>query len=436
MALNRMVLSMRSRASDAIFPRGLTGDVLSVFTVHVVSFFISLALASVTARWLGPAGKGTLSLILLSSGLLALLLGGGVNVANVYFTASRRLPVSQLTRLSVSWTLLASSGALVLIAGATIWHVHVIPGVPRWGLWAALSLIPWIVLGNNFSGILQGLQRILAVSRIRLLQNGLTLLLTLLLVAGMHWSLYGALVAVLAGQVIGVGLMSGMLRDNGGRFRPHWPGRDRDVTAFGLKGHVANLLQFLNYRLDMFLVNYFLGPAAVGIYGVAVSLAELMWFLPDAVGFVIVPRTAAARTDVGTSGWRYAILTTAAAAVGAVMLAIAAPVIIRSVFSASFVSAYPALLWLLPGAVLLSGAKVLASEVLGRGYPQYNAITAAVGLAVTVALDLLLIPSLGIAGAAMATSLSYATVLAAVVYFSVMLGRRRVTSPAAQVGAL
>lgn len=431
-----MVLSMRSRASDTILPRGLTGDVFSVFTVHVVSFFISLALASVTARWLGPAGKGTLSLILLAAGLLALLLGGGVNVANVYFAASRRLSVSQLTRLSVSWTLLATSGALVLIAGATIWYERVIPGVPRWGLWAAFSLIPWMVLGNNFSGILQGLQRIPAVSRIRLVQSGLTLLLTLLLVAGMHWSLYGALVAVLAGQFIGVGLMSGMLRDYGGRFRPHWPGRDGDVTAFGLKGHVANLLQFLNYRLDMFLVNYFLGPAAVGIYGVAVSLAELMWFLPDAVGFVIVPRTAAAKTDVGTSGWRYAILTTAAVAVGAVMLAIAAPVIIRSVFSASFVSAYPALLWLLPGAVLLSGAKVLASEVLGRGYPQYNAITAAVGLAVTVALDFLLIPRLGIAGAAIATSLSYAAVLAAVVYVSVMLGRRRATSPAAQVGAL
>jgi O-antigen/teichoic acid export membrane protein len=423
MALNRMVLSMRSRASDAIGPRTLTVDVLAMFSVHVMSFFISLAMASVTARWLGPEGKGMMSVILLGSGLLALLLGGGLSVANVYFAASRRLPVSQLTGLSVSWMLLATAAASVLIAGAAFWHNQVIPGVPRWGLIAILSFVPLMVLGNNFSAVLQGLQRILAVSRIRLMQSGLTLLLTVAFVAGMRWNLFGALGAVLVSHIVGVGLMTRILRGVGGRLWPSWPNQARSVTVFGIKGHIANLLQFLNYRLDMFVVNYFLGPAAVGIYGVAVSLAELMWFLPDAVGFAVFPRAAAGRAEVHTAGWRYAVMSTAATAAGAVVLAISAPAIIGIVFSPAFSSAYPALLALLPGAVLMSGAKVLANEIVGRGYPQYNAITAGIALTVTITLDLVLIPRLGIVGAAIATSLAYAIQVALVLYFWSVLRR-------------
>lgn len=433
MALNRMVLSVRSRASDAIRPRGLRRDVLAMFTVHVVSFLISLAMASVTARWLGAEGKGTLSLMLLGSGFLALLLGGGVSVANVYFAASGRLPVSALTGFSVSWTLLATATAAVLIAGITILDVRVMPGLPQWGLWAVLSLVPWMVLGNNFSGILQGAQQILAVSRTRMVQSGLTLLLTVALVTGMRWSVVGALGAVLASHMIGVAMMTGMLRPYGARLRPSWPDQVRSVTAFGLKGHVANLLQFLNYRLDMFIVSIFLGPAAVGIYGVAVSLAELLWFLPDAVGFAVFPRTASGNAAVRTVGWRYAVVTIAATAAGALLLAAVAPAAIVTIFSPAFMSAYPALLALLPGAVLMSGAKVLANDILGRGYPQYNAITAGIALTVTITLDVLLIPSYGIVGAAVATSLAYATVFLSVVYLSTTLKRNQLVFPAPQM---
>jgi O-antigen/teichoic acid export membrane protein len=435
MALNRMALSMRSRAFNAIGPRTLTVDVLAMFTVHVMSFFISLAMASVTARWLGPEGKGTMSVILLGSGLLALLMGGGLNVANVYFAASRRLPVSQLTGLSVSWMLIATAAASVLIAGATFWHNQVIPGVPRWGLWAILCFVPLMVLGNNFSGVLQGLQRILAVSRIRLVQSGLSLLLTVAFVAGMRWNLFGALGAVLVSHIVGIGLMAGRLRGVGGRLWPSWPNQARSVTVFGVKGHIANLLQFLNYRLDLFVVNYFLGPAAVGIYGVAVSLAELMWFLPDAVGFAVFPRAAAGRAEVQTAGWRFAVMSTAATAAGAMVLALSAPAIIGIIFSPAFSSAYPALLALLPGAVLMSGAKVLANEIVGRGYPQYNAIIAGIALTVTITLDLILIPRLGIVGAAIASSLAYGTQVAFVVYFWSMLRRTWRAGLGAQVGS-
>ena len=95
--------------------------------------------------------------------------------------------------------------------------------------------------------------------------------------------------------------------------------------------------------------------------------------------------------------------------------------LIRLVYSSAFVDAYGPFLVLLPGVTLLGGAKVLANDVAGRGYPHYNSATAGFALILTVALLLVFVPRLGIVGAALASSISYAArfVVAIVVYLIV-----------------
>jgi Na+-driven multidrug efflux pump len=62
---------------------------------------------------------------------------------------------------------------------------------------------------------------------------------------------------------------------------------------------------------------------------------------------------------------------------------------------------------LLVGVVALSVHKVLASDLSGRGMPQYPSLTSALALAATLTGDLLLIPRFGIVGAALASTLAY-----------------------------
>jgi O-antigen/teichoic acid export membrane protein len=94
--------------------------------------------------------------------------------------------------------------------------------------------------------------------------------------------------------------------------------------------------------------------------------------------------------------------------IGAIVLALFGNLVIRIVFSSAFLDAYIPLLVLLPGVVLLGAGKVLTHDMAGRGYPQYNSITAGVSLVVTVILDFALIPKMGVAGAAIASTISYA----------------------------
>jgi len=224
--------------------------------------------------------------------------------------------------------------------------------------------------------------------------------------------------------VIALALLSSMLVRLGASFWPRWNSLVMKTTLkFGLRSYVGNVLQFFNYRLDVFLVNFFLGSASVGIYTVAVAMAEMLWYLPNAVGFVIFPKaantSAEAMNRFTPRVFRITLMLTAA---GAVVLALIGKPFIEIVYSPAFASAYGPMLALLPGVVLLGGGKVLTNEIAGRGYPQYNSIASGVSLVLTIGLDLLLIPTLGVLGAAIASSVAYVAIfiLALLFYRSVV----------------
>ncbi|MEA2656880.1 MAG: hypothetical protein QOI23_2245, partial [Chloroflexota bacterium] len=200
-------------------------------------------------------------------------------------------------------------------------------------------------------------------------------------------------------------------------------GLDRNVLrrllGFGLKGYVANLLMFFNYRLDSLIVNALLGVASVGIYSIAVAIAEVIWNVAGALSTVMFPhissldRKAANRLTpvVSRNVWFLTLL----AVIGAAVLG---RWVIEFVFGPVMVAAVEPLLLLLPGILALSGAKVLASYLSGIGRPIYATWIAGGSVIATVALDLFLIPRYGIAGAAAASSVVYTlTAVATLVVF-------------------
>jgi O-antigen/teichoic acid export membrane protein len=182
------------------------------------------------------------------------------------------------------------------------------------------------------------------------------------------------------------------------------------ALSLGVRGQLGNLATFFTYRLDVFIVNFFLGPADVGIYAVGVVVAEALWQVPQAAAVALFPRTA--RT--GTSSDGAAEFTCAVsrhvlfiATLIGLALAVAAPILIPLVFGARFGDAVAVVWWILPGTVALSLGKLASADLAARGKPEYSSVFALVSLAVTVLLDFLLIPKMGIRGAALASSTAY-----------------------------
>ena len=205
----------------------------------------------------------------------------------------------------------------------------------------------------------------------------------------------------------------------------------RRAVTFGIKGYAANALQFVNYRLDLFILNATASSAAVGHYSVAVSTTSVMWLLPQALSDVLFPRVAALsarsgdhhiemRTFTEVKTLRHVVLVTI---VVGIVVAVALVLLVVPIYGPSFHQSTVLGLILLPGVALLGISAPLSATIVGRGRPGLLLVATVIVTPLTVVLYVLLIPALHAPGAALASSISYAATFALVALFY-----RRVTA--------
>jgi len=187
------------------------------------------------------------------------------------------------------------------------------------------------------------------------------------------------------------------------------PGLLRRSGIVSARAYAASLLAFLVLRSDLMLVQGYLGSASTGVYSIAVQFADLLLVLPVAIGTLLFPRVAA--TPSSESAFftatvsRHAVLavTAACAAVGAT-IAWVIPLVFGEAFAGSVVC-----LWiLLPGVWCMAVQGILANDLAGRDYPAFLPWMWLFLLVVNVGLNLLLLPTMGIAGAALSSTIAYA----------------------------
>jgi O-antigen/teichoic acid export membrane protein len=178
--------------------------------------------------------------------------------------------------------------------------------------------------------------------------------------------------------------------------------------SYGLRIYPASVTGYFSYRADVLILGAMLGDAAaVGLYTFAVSLAELAFMVPDSVSTVFYPRVAGMdRRDADALApqvSRFTLMVTCIALLGLVPAAWLATNVVLPAYAGSL----PAFLVLLPGIVALSVSKVLAGYIGGLGLPLHVARASVINLVVNVLANVILIPLLGIIGAALASMVSY-----------------------------
>jgi O-antigen/teichoic acid export membrane protein len=186
-----------------------------------------------------------------------------------------------------------------------------------------------------------------------------------------------------------------------------------DILKYGVKSHLANIVGFLNYRADTFLLNFFSGVTAVGVYGVSVGIAERMWILSASVSTVLYPKIA----SMENSDDKRNLLTPLIARhvllfsfLLSVVVGLLSDYIIGLLYGYEYLESARALRWLMPGVVMTSMSRVLANDIAGRGYPMINLRHSLVALGVNILANIILIPILGVVGVAISSTISYSLV--------------------------
>ena len=393
---------------------------LYAFGASLVLMPLSLANGVLIARTVGPVGKGAFDLILATGGLLVMILGFSLGPGITYVVAKGKTNLRALTSrvlLVAGAQTVATLMVLVLISN-TKYSANFLPsGVGRWLLLGTTLYVLLELLTANWKAMLVGRQEIVRVNNAEMLGR----ILQFLLFFGIAASLAAGggrisvavlfAIAVIVSAFINLNLLFKLrtaFKETAGA------NTFRDAVGFALPCYLGNLTQFLNYRLDVFIVSFFAGYASVGRYTLAVGLGQLIWMLSNAAATVLLPKIAAGEHDDRAAHvMRVNRLALAASFAGASALGIAATQLIPLLYGEAFRSSIDALLWILPGIVAFSIVNVLAAYLAGIGKPRLNLIVSTISLAATISLDLVLIPRFDIVGAAIASSVSY--ILSAVI---------------------
>lgn len=401
-------------SEDGVAPRlfnmGLLKKSLEAIVAQAAGLALGLASGIIIARCLGPADKGAVALYTMMIGFLATLGNPGMGAANIFLVGRGRLGACQAWANSwwLSWIMGTALGLLTFFC-LPLFSILFQRPVDMGHLAIALIGLPPAILLDCQLNLLRGLQRIGWFNAAQLARTAARLIFVALLVAGLGYGLAGALWAANLSLGLAVVLTAMMLRRQGGlQLTPSLAGLKASL-AYGLKLQPGQIVQFLNYRLDLFFLAALADSRQVGLYATAVFIAELVWYIPNGINIVLYPAVSASRDDaqarqISIRAMRHSMLWSVALAVA---LGLASRPMINLLYGQTFDPSAQALRILLLGMLAMVPAKLALNHLAGIGKPQYLTYAALLGLAGTTALDLWLIPRWGFIGAAWASVGSY-----------------------------
>ncbi|HEX7490555.1 MAG TPA: polysaccharide biosynthesis C-terminal domain-containing protein [Candidatus Limnocylindrales bacterium] len=393
--------------------------VVSVFSAKIVTFGIAFVTTLVVSRLLGPDGKGAFVGVTALPALVGTIGVFGLPNAINYFTA-KNVSVRGLMLTSLMFVAVISVFVVALLwvtlpfLEKSIFSVPIErlgPGTGDQMLRLILITIPAGMLATFVGTILYGRHEVKFYTAIMIGQAAVTLIALVLAVGVFRLGVEGAVGASVVVSCLGAAAVIVAVQ----RVAARTPGGDpvnlRSILGYGARVYPASITGYFNYRADVFIIQWLMvasaAPAALGLYSMAVTMAEFVFYIPDAVTTIFMPTIAGSTADSADAKLgRVSRMTFLVTVVGALALIPVAWLGIHLVLP-KFNDCLPAFMVLLPAVVSLSLGKVMTSYISGRGRPGPISVGAAVTLALNLAANVILIPRFGIVGAAAASLISY-----------------------------
>lgn len=353
------------------------------FTVNLLILVTGAISGIVTARSMGPTGKGIATAVQAVPFGLGTILLCSLDQSTVYHVARLGPAVRPQVRRT---TALLVGCALPLVVLVVVLGQPRLPG-PLGAYLVASAALPFGMAGLVELSMAQGAARMVHWNALRLLPSaGYTAaLLVALLLSGQLTPLLVADCLVLSNAVFYLAARSYASRLPVDTQTASAPVSAGALLTYGVRTHVLQLQSLLNQRLDVLLISFFGAAAVLGRYSVAVALAAPLSAAGPAIADWLFPRVSAGVDELAALTRSLLIMVTSLA-LGAGAWYLLAPLVVRRLFGPSFLPAVPATRLLGAAAVLLACNTVLAAWWKGLGRPLRPAVAEGAALLATLVL--------------------------------------------------
>ncbi len=381
-------------------------DSTKVFLSQFTRFFFGFLTSIIIARTLGTTGKGIFEIVKLIPWFGSLFIAFGMEEATAYYVSKYPEKRKKILTNILYFSILLGIIFVIILISKTKWFIsHPLRNLNEKFFILGTICIPAFTITRCAIAYFQGLKDF----NLYFLSNISVAFFTFLLVSifakrGINFAIISLSSAFFLSGILNLILLSIKIKPV---LFPDFK-LLLQMLSYGIRAQVGVLIRFINLRADNFILNYFAGASAVGIYSVSVSLAEMLWHLPGAFATSLLPRVASSSDEEirnyteKTMGGVILILF-----IGIFLLVIAGKFLINLLWGKPFLGSYSPMLWLFPGVIAISIAKISSSVFHGKGHPEYGSLLSVISCFTMLPLDFVLIPKYGVVGAAIASSISY-----------------------------
>jgi O-antigen/teichoic acid export membrane protein len=402
---------------------GFAHKIAAIFATRVAILGVTIVTSLVITRLLTPNDRGAYVAVVTLPGMLTALAMLGLPGA-VNYSAGRGNSIASLIRASLLFTVVIS--VLVIVP---VWiclpllEESILRAAPDHLARVMLLIVPAGVITAFGGTILYGRQEVRVYNAILLLQAIGSLVGALVLVGIFRMGVTGAVAtSVVVGLAMAAAVMAEVLR-LGMRDRRGAGAPLRGLITYGLRLYPSSVSGYFNYRADNYIIQGVaptvdVAKVNLGLYSWAVTMAEIVFLVPESVASMFLPRVAASSHEEAAAMLGRVARVTLLISIMVAILLIPAAFVGVSLILPRYVDSLPAFLAILPGVLALCMSKVATSYIGGRGRPGPASIGATIALAVNVPLNLALIPVFGIVGASLSSVVSYSVLAALMVWYA------------------
>ncbi len=178
------------------------------------------------------------------------------------------------------------------------------------------------------------------------------------------------------------------------------------IIRTGIVIMLTNLLIILNYRVDVIMLKYLhIDYYDIGLYSVGISLAEYAWIIPDIFKEVIINKTAS-KDNLESVSFCIRMSSTASIIVYIVILFFSKGLIVL-LFGLEYEQAYSVTNIIFLGIYSMIYCKLLGALFLAQGKWFFYFFVLLGSAIINIAVNIFLIPIMGINGAAVTSVVSY-----------------------------
>ena len=393
---------------------------ITALSGQALVWLIGFPTSVLIARALGPEGRGEYYLPVLAAMVCVVVFNLSLETANTYAVGERKFTLDTLSRNAALMVLAVGPLAVAALFGAfALTRSTVFEGVGTVNFAIAACTVP-VSLHLAWLASLFILAKRITRSQIALVAGAMVYLAGAIVLTVVDSLDVRDVLILYAASVVTAWLLHVFWV---GEFASAQPRLDRrvlrEVSLYGLKLHPGSVVFYLLLKFDAFLVSIYLGTEEVGLYTLAVLLADLAVLVTYPLVQASVPfQVERSVKDSAPLTFKAARFNVALATIVAAVFAATMWLVIPALYGHQFDDTYPALVLLLPGicAMALTRPLLILLTRSGRPLPYVGMILACFLL--NMALNAALLPEIGIKGASIASSVAYIALAVAVVAWS------------------